>query len=265
MSTGLCVYDKSHKAVPAKYLEIKSRLIRDPAGNPYIVPADFDWNTYIGKFEAFRQSLEARANAEPGLAGEGSRAMQDTAETYKFLVDQFRAAWPGSPSDIQRTYNGYTGRKDSDFVLDFRPAASFLFGAACAASGLGQIDALLGGGAQNIASWWVGGKVRISLSEFLNNPENVRHIKNGCGLYANGVAPSERASRKSKASTDQYDRPAPVPVNKPPVPTDPARPRSSLEAPQSPFHAASFPVDAQGPTAHMAGGNKFFSSSPSLD
>jgi hypothetical protein len=265
MSTGLYVYDKSRKPVPAKYLEIDGRVILDPKGNPYKVPADFNWNTYMGKFQEFRHSLEERGEAEPSLAGEGSRAMQDTAEAYKFLIDQFHAAWPASPSDIQRTYNGYTGRKEGDFVTDFRPAASFLFGAACAALGLGEVDALLGGGAQNIASWWRDGKVKISLFEFLNNPENVPHIKNGWSVYSYDVARSERSLKKTKAPTHQFGRPAPAPADKPSVPSSPSKPHSSLETPQSPVRAASFPMDTPDGVQLPEPWNKLLSDDPSQE
>jgi len=51
MSARLTVYANSNKPVPATYLEINGERIRDPFGNPYIVPADFNWETYMGKFE----------------------------------------------------------------------------------------------------------------------------------------------------------------------------------------------------------------------
>ena len=122
-SIRLC---NSDKAVPAKYLEINGEVIRDPSGNPYLVPADFDWKTYMEKFEKFRDSLEAREKTEPTLPDEGTSYLKDAGEVYGFLYTQFHAAWPASPSDIQRTYNGYTGKDDADFVPAFRPAASFL-------------------------------------------------------------------------------------------------------------------------------------------
>jgi len=130
MSTDLYVYSKGHKAVPAKYREIDGRVIRDPSGNPYLVPADFDWRTYIDKFERLKSSLEARAKAEPAVPDEGTSRIRDAAELLGFLYTQFHAAWPARPSDIQRTYNGYSGRSKGDFVPAFTPAASFLYGAA---------------------------------------------------------------------------------------------------------------------------------------
>ena len=138
MSTRLYVYANSGKPVLAEYLEIDGRVIRDPSGNPYKVPADFDWNTYMGKFEKLKHSLEAMEKAERSLPDEGIPAIRDAAVVYGFLYAQFHAAWPASPSDIQRTYNGYTAKVHCavDFVPAFTPAASFLYGAACAASGL---------------------------------------------------------------------------------------------------------------------------------
>ena len=267
MSNRLYAYALSGKAVPAKYLEIDGRVIRDPSGNPYLVPADFDWNTYMEKFEKFRDSLEAREKTEPTLPNEGTSYLKDTGEVWGFLHSQFHAAWPASPSDVQRTYNGYSGKGEGDFVPDFRPAASFLFGAACAASGLGEIGALLGGGAQNIWSWarsggpW--GKVKTSPFEFLNNPENVPHIKNGWNVYTNGVTGSERATKGTKAPTDQSHRPAPAPVIKAPAPTVPSRPHSSLEAPQPPVHSASLPIGTPGQSEPALQENKLLSYDPS--
>ena len=266
MSTRLYVYDNSNRAVPAKYLEINGEVIRDPSGNPYLVPADFDWKTYMEKFEKFRDSLEAREKTEPTLPDEGTSYLKDAGEVYGFLYTQFHAAWPASPSDIQRAYNGYSGRNDGDFVPAFRPAASFLLGAACAASGVGRLGALLGGGAQNLWSWLKGhgfwGNVQISLSEYLNNPENVPHIQNGWNTYTKGVAGSERASKGTKVPTDQSHRPAPAPAYKSPVPAGPAKPHSSLEAPPTPYRPASLDTGTLGPPDSMAVGNRF--SSPDM-
>ena len=268
MSTRLYVYDNNNRAVPAKNLEINGEVIRDPSGNPYKVPADFDWNTYMRKFETFKHSLEARDNAEPSLPDEGTRSMQNTAAVYWFLIGQFHAAWPASSSDIQRTYNGYSGKGEGDFVPAFRPAASFLFGAACAASGLGEIDALLGGGAQNFVSWARSygplGNVKISLFEFLNNPENVPHIKNGWNVYTNGAAASGTVSNKPKTPTGRPDRPPQTPAGKIPAPTSPTKPHSSLEAPPTPYRPASLDTGTLGPPEPMAGGNKFLPSDMSL-
>ena len=57
-------------------------------------------------------------------------------EKLLFLRNEFHTHWPGSSSDIQRTYNGKRGTKKGDFVEAFRPGASFLYGAACAAVGV---------------------------------------------------------------------------------------------------------------------------------
>ena len=152
MSARLTVYANSNKPVPAKYLEINGEVIRGPSGDPYIVPADFDWNTYMGKFEKLRHSLETAENVDRSHPDEIVRAGGYTSMVYTFLYDQFHAAWPGRPGDVQRTYNGYAGKGEGDFVAAFTPAASFLYGAACAALGLGEEECLAGGGAQNILS-----------------------------------------------------------------------------------------------------------------
>ena len=266
MSTRLYVYANSGKPVLAEYLEIDGRVIRDPSGNPYKVPADFDWNTYMGKFEKLKHSLEAMEKAERILPDEGIPAIRDAAVVYGFLYAQFHAAWPASPSDIQRTYNGYIGKGpgDGDFVPDFTAAASFLYGAACAASGLSQEECLGGGGAQNILS---STKARIkgqagsidTSGKYYNAPKNIPHIENGWNTYTNGVAGSEGTSKKGKTYTDQSHRPAPVPAYKPPVPSSPVKPHSSLEAPSSPYRPASLDMGTLGPAEPMAGRNKFLS------
>lgn len=126
MSARLTVYSKGNKAVPAKYLEINGEVIRDRLGDPYMVPAGFDWNTYMGKFERLKRSLEAAEKVDRSHPDEIARAGGYTLILCTFLYDQFHATVPGSPSDIQRTYNGYTAKDPHDFVPAFTPAADSL-------------------------------------------------------------------------------------------------------------------------------------------
>ena len=267
MSTRLYVYANSGKPVLAKYLEIDGKVIRDPSGNPYKVPADFDWKTYMGKFERLKDSVEAMEKAERIVPNEGIPAIRDAAVTYSFLFAQFHAAWPASPSDTQRTYNGYIGKGpgDGDFVPDFTAAASFLYGAACAASGLSEEECLAGGGAQNILSSRKGRVGNIDTSgKYYNAPKNVPHIENGWNTYTNGAADSGRVSNKPKTPTDRSDKPPRAPTNQTPSPIAPAKPHSSLEAPPTPYRPASLDMGAPGPAQPMAGGNEFSSPDMSL-
>ena len=54
MATEFSVYSKNGTPVRAKYLEIHGRPVFDASGNPYIVPADFDWNNYMGSLKGSR-------------------------------------------------------------------------------------------------------------------------------------------------------------------------------------------------------------------
>ena len=248
MPTPLNVHDGNGKAVPAKYLEINGRVILDPSGSPYIVPADFDWNRYMEKFERLKDSVEAREKAERPLPDDGTRAMRDTAQVYSFLYAQFHAALPGSSSDIQRRYNGHIAKGPGEIVPAFTPAASFLYGAACRAVGLSEWESLTGGGAQNILSWgrtrgpW--GNVDIS-GQYFNNPHNASHIESGWNAYARGIGTSGGSSKKAKKPADQPGRLTPTPANRTPI--GPTSPRSSLETPQ-PSNPLSYPnVGTMGP------------------
>jgi hypothetical protein len=92
MSARLTVYSKGNKAVPAKYLEINGEVIRGPSGDPYIVPADFDWNTYMGKFERLKHSLETAEKVDRSHPDEFTRAGGYASMVYTFLYRQFHAA-----------------------------------------------------------------------------------------------------------------------------------------------------------------------------
>ena len=213
MSARLTVYANSNKPVPAKYLEINGEVIRGPSGDPYIVPADFDWNTYMGKFERLKHSLETAENVDRSHPDEIVRAGGYASMVYTFLYDQFHAAWPARPSDVQRTYNGYAGKGEGDFVAAFTPAASFLYGTACAALGLSEEECLAGGGAQNILSARAArrkgqaGAIDTS-GKYYNAPINVPHIENGWNAYTNGVSASGGASRKADTSPGHSGKPA---------------------------------------------------------
>jgi hypothetical protein len=266
MSARLTVYANSNKPVPAKYLEINGEVIRGPSGDPYIVPADFDWNTYMGKFERLKHSLETAENVDRSHPDEIVRAGGYASMVYTFLYDQFHAAWPARPSDVQRTYNGYAGKGEGDFVAAFTPAASFLYGAACAALGLSEEECLAGGGAQNILSARAArrkgqaGAIDTS-GKYYNAPINVPHIENGWNAYTNGVSASGGASRKADTSPGHSGKPARAPVNKAPVPASPTQRSPFREVPQPPSRFASLPMGSLGPVEQVGRKNRF----PSLD
>lgn len=194
MSREFNVYSDDGTPVRAKYLEIHGRPIFDSSGRPYIVPADFDWDTYIDKFKKF-QGMEA-AGGHLTTAS----TMLGVEQRLRFLYEEFHANWPSSPADVQRTYNGRRGTKRGDFVSDFSPVASFLYGAACAAVGLPQWGALAGGGAQNLLSRLSGTDVDTS-GAYWNAPANVPNIERGWSFYSSGASPSPEAKEQKK---EQY-------------------------------------------------------------
>jgi len=216
MSARLSVYADDGTPVWGKYLEIDGKVIYGPSGNPYIVPFDFDWNSYMRDFKNFRDSMAAEKTGDWYLGNEGLSVGFDTKKVYRFLYDQFHADWPGSPHDVQRTYNGSRHTKGGDFVGAFRPAASFLFGAACAAIGLSDLDAMAGGGAQNLKSWrdkgGFSGNVKVSPFEYFNNPENASNIENGWNFYRNSVPASDGTSSKTKGEADKAAHPTSAPT-----------------------------------------------------
>ena len=60
-SMGTEFYVKSNDGTPvkAKYLETNGKYIHDAKGKPYVVPDDFNWNTYMKEFEKRGKSLAA--------------------------------------------------------------------------------------------------------------------------------------------------------------------------------------------------------------
>jgi flagellum-specific peptidoglycan hydrolase FlgJ len=223
MPTPLYVHANDGTPVAAKQLEINGEPIYDASGKPYMVPFDFDWGTYLEKFKRVGDFVTSEEAIDRGLPDEGISVIRDLAAQGSLLITQFFPKWPGSPSDVQRTYNGYTGTGGGDFVKDFKPAASFLFGAACAASGLDKDECLAGAGAENIwSSLWTTGGTDTS-GKGHNNPQNASNIESGWNFYKNSVSASNSASSKAKGYGDKVVHPTSVPVNKVPAPTAPTR------------------------------------------
>ncbi len=150
--------------VAAKYLkDTNGNYIMDGStGRPYVVPADFNLDAVIAKYKPpYWQSLEPIDIAT-------------RLETYVKLLSNFRS---GRPDDLQTAYNGKVG---ANWVEDFRPAANYVFGAACSAAGLTLHECMAGGGVYNLkkALWDKNPDIDPS-GIFGNNPANVRHIKQG--------------------------------------------------------------------------------------
>ena len=198
MSERFYVLARDGFAVLAQDLEVDGKPLLDPSGKHYKVPADFDWKKFIGELEGFRASIGGNEAALQGLPDLGGGVVGDTARTYGLLINRFFARRPASQDDVQRT--------SGHFVPAFRPAASFLYGVACAALGLDETDALAGGGAHNIVSYlstfsflpeWVRAQLRmgkVDLSgRYWNAAKNVPHIRYGWSSYNNGFRASDKA------------------------------------------------------------------------
>ena len=108
-----------------------------------------------------------------------------------------------------------------DFVEDFRPSASFLFGAACAASGLDKDECLTGAGAENTwSSLWTSGGTDTS-GKGHNSPQNASNIENGWSFYGNSVSVPSGASSKTKGHGGKFAHPTSAPLNNAPAPAAP--------------------------------------------
>jgi hypothetical protein len=170
--------------VAAKWLKNPSGgYIIDPiTDKPYIVPANYDPLNTINKY-----SLVAENANRSGI---GIDKILKATE----LVNGFAPGWPGSVDDLQRSYNGYIGQKnggvaggrsDADFVSDFRDAASFNVGLACAAVGASQSDCLAGGGIAKIAASIMNLRNQLgSVTDFLNPADNAANIRTGFDAFS---------------------------------------------------------------------------------
>ena len=125
-------------------------------------------------------------------------------------MNQFYARWPAGQSDVQRTYNGHIGTGEGDFVGAFKPAASFLYGAACAASGLmntqpwqGEVRRTLYHGLKRIKPSSPFRNLDKLEGKYFNDPKNVPDIENGWNTYTNGVSASDGGSNKAKRYKDK--------------------------------------------------------------
>ena len=172
----LFVKDRRGNNVAAKYLkDTNGNYIMDGStGRPYVVPADFNLDAVIAKYKRPDwQTLEPIDIAT-------------RLETYAKLYQNFQT---GQPDDLQTAYNGKVG---ASRVKDFRPAASYVFGAACSAAGLTLHECMAGGGVYNyIKSEKPDSKIDVS-GVFGNNPDNVQDIEQGyrSQFDPNGPQPS---------------------------------------------------------------------------
>lgn len=151
---------------------VASKWLQDDLGNylldpttkkPYIVPSDFDLSAFIDKYAAMHKL--------------------PLGQTLGPFMDNFQH---GRVDDLQRSYNG---QLNSNFVADFRPAASFILGLAGEAAGLSSWVPVLGGGIFNVKNYvaqlWDDFSSSIKISgEFGNNPPNDRNIREGERFYS---------------------------------------------------------------------------------
>ncbi len=169
------VKDANKKDVAAKYLKDANGdyIMNRSTGRPYVVPADFNLDAVIAKYEVDPRTL-------PDL----ETSMQARGASYAKLYENFQR---GRPDDLQRSYNG---KVDATWVKDFQPAASYVFGAACAAAGLPLWQCKAGGGGYNLGTKIFGdGPKNKTSGEFGNNPDNVQHIEQGYRSQTSPDAP----------------------------------------------------------------------------
>ncbi len=176
---GLLGEDSSVKAndgtlIPAKYLTYKGTYVYEADGTPYIVAADFNFENYVDRYRQYAWSLP---NESEFGSGWGFHKMA----VYNILLQNFPT---GAPDDIQRNYNGRTYSDGNGFVAAFTPAASFVFGVACAILDIKDVEAEAGGGALNLKNRFYGqngkGNSNVNINGFLgNNPNNIINIENG--------------------------------------------------------------------------------------
>src|ERR1043166_9584037 len=124
------VQDNLGRKVRAKILvDAAGRHVRDPMTNmPLIVDEDFDINHAI----AFGRTLAPLMDPS-----------SDPSATAAALAAMYFAFRPSGPMDMQRSYNGMVGGGKDEFLLRFRPAASYILGVVGRAAGLSP-EAIIG-------------------------------------------------------------------------------------------------------------------------
>src|ERR1043166_9475371 len=167
------VQDNLGRKVRAKMLVAAAgRHVRDPMTNvQLIVDEDFDINHAI----AFGHAL--------------APMMQDPKASTTALAAMYLAFRPRGPMDMQRSYNGKVGGGKDEFVLRFRPAASYLLGVVGRAAGLSP-EAIIGyaGGYRQYQKdhpWDPNANLDTS-GPSGNAPTNARWIEEGIKAYDSG-------------------------------------------------------------------------------
>src|ERR1043166_8830449 len=170
------VQDNLGRKVRAKILvDAAGRHVRDPMTNmPLIVDEDFDINHAI----AFGRTLAPLMDPS-----------SDPSATAAALAAMYFAFRPSGPMDMQRSYNGMVGGGKDEFVLRFRPAASYILGVVGRAAGLSP-EAIIGyaGGYRQYQKdhpWDPNANLDTS-GPSGNAPTNARWIEEGIKAYDSG-------------------------------------------------------------------------------
>lgn len=182
MAPPVEVYDNDGRKVRAKMLvDAAGRHVRDPmTGMPLIVDEDFDINDAIAFGRALAPMMDPRSDPLTRAAG---------------LAAIYFAFREGGRLDMQRSYNGMVGGGKDEFVLRFRPAASYLLGVVGRAAGLSPEEIISSAGHyrryQKDRPWDPNTNLDTS-GPSGNAPTNARWIEEGIKAYD-----SERFSKSA--------------------------------------------------------------------
>lgn len=157
------------KNVDSKYLQDSNgNYVIDPTsptGEPYIVPADMNFNQMV-------VNLTDKYNTNIGTA---------PIDSTKILLD-FKTS---GLNDLQRM--GVDGKAYDGFVSDYTPAASLYFGAVSAGLAVPNNIAEIGGGLLNLKNYIKDGVANTS-GDYFNNPNNAANIQNGLSYYQKNIS-----------------------------------------------------------------------------
>lgn len=166
------------KNVDSKYLtDANGNYVIDPTsptGEPYIVPADMDFNQMVQR-----------------AAGLYANPITTADILMKFKTD--------GELDLQRT--GIDSQKYGGFVSDYTSAASLYFGAVSGALAVPANIAEIGGGILNFYNSLSYDSV-ITTGDYFNNPKNVENMRAGLEYYQKNIS----ANPVVDALVDVFDK-----------------------------------------------------------
>ena len=238
MASPVEVQDKLGRNVRAKMLvDAAGRNVRDPlTGMPLIVDEDFDINDAIAFGRALAPMMDARNDPMTRAAG---------------LAAIYFAFREGGRFEMQRSYNGMVGGGKNEFVLPFRPAASYLLGVVGRAAGLSPEEIIAGAGIyrqyQKDRPWDPNANLDTS-GPSGNAPTNARWIEEGMKAYDSGRFSKSRPGQQGGA--DQTPEEEKAPADDSIMGGQPAPPRQ--DQPPMPNFAATAPPPAN-PQLTVAG------------